>query len=421
MDSGKKSGRVYCRFAIVSTPFIHIAIVYSDFVSVSHLILLGFLLYTAVRCTVSGRFSGIWKYQICLLLFVVWLGITLIWAVEWRESIKQYLEILLVMGFILALHQGKYGAWQVATAKRDLVFVGAAVALLGILQITFGERFYPAYYMQFGKETPMVSEDAISNLQAGLRSIRGTGTFNNANAFGIFLLLPFFLALDELLRSRKPIFLVSFVLIIGGIISTFSRGAYTFTLLGAYMLVSYYIKRRRLPNMIIIATIGFGVILYFSSEYAMVLSNMFGGDSEDSLRTNIRYDYWIFAIRDFWTTPVFGQGYASVGFNQETRFVGFDPHSSYLFILLNQGGIGISLLVLFLWKVYTCFRSIMKSGDNTMYPVFVAFTMYLISLMVDGLFNSESLIYLAPVALLAMKTGGMGLREYNNHMARTMA
>lgn len=401
-------------FAIVVMPLTHIAIIFSAFVSVAYVVMAGFIAYVVFRRSAYGRLAKIWGYELALLAFIFYLGLTLFWGGEWREPIKQFLSVMLAGILVLALRQGGLGPVQAITAKRYIVIIGAFIGLLGLFQIIGGEQFYPQSG-QIEERLGSLSTTRLLMLQeTGVRAIRGQGTFNNAGALGVFLLVPFCICIDELLRFRKLRYLPYLALVIVGIVSTFSRAAYILVILGTMLLVGFYLRRGWCWALFLVFVLGTATVAVMPEKYDLTIMKMFGDQSEDGLTSNIRYYYWQTALNLFWTSPITGLGYASSGTPGQTNIVGFDPHSSYLAILVNQGVIGLGLFVTCLIATYIGFKRVLRYDQYTLRPLFVAFQLYLISLMVDGLVMGEPFIYLMPTAFLAIYTSGRGPKSFES-------
>ena len=407
------------QFVIVLMPLTHIAIVFSSFVSVAYVVMAGFIAYVSFRRMAYGRPAKIWGYELALLAFGFYLGLTLFWGEEWRETIKQFLGVMLAGGLVLALRQGGLGPVQAMTAKRYIVIIGAFIGLLGLLQVIGGPQFYPES-VQIEDKLASLGTYRISKAQeTGARVIRGLGTFNNAISLGIFLLIPFCICIDELLRFKKLRYLPFLALIIVGIVSTFSRGTYILAVLGTMLLVGFYLPCGKFWALFLVIMLGTAIVVFMPEKFDLIIMKMFSDQSEGGITSNIRYYYWQTAMNLFWISPIIGLGYANVGAAGLTDIVGFDPHNSYLAILVNQGLIGLGLLVMCLIATYIGFKRVLRYDKYTLRPLFVVFLLYVISLMVDGLILIEPFIYLMPMAFLAIYTSGRGPKsfEYSPHFS----
>jgi O-antigen ligase len=270
-----------------------------------------------------------------------------------------------------------------------------------------------------GEFVSLGPEGILKAQEAGARAIRGQGTFTNAIALGAFLLLPFCICLDELLRFKKLRYLPLLALIILGIVSTFSRGAYILAILGMMILVGFYLPRSRLWSLMLLVVLGIAIVVFIPKKYDFIIMKMFGDHSESGLSSNIRYYFWQIAINLFWISPITGLGYGNIGFRGNVGIVGFDPHSSYLGILVNQGSIGLCLFLICLFATYLGFKRVLRYDKYTLRPIFVVFLLYLISLMVDGLILVEPFIYFMPTVFLTIYTSGRGPKsfEYRPHFS----
>jgi hypothetical protein len=408
--SGKrqKIHNVFYRLVIIAIPLSHIGIIFSTFVSVAYVVMASYILYVAMKRLKYGKLAKISGYELALILFIFYVGLTLFWGMEWRETTKQYLGFMLAGCLVLALHQGGLGPSQAKIAKRDMVIIGAIVGFLAILQLTYGEQFYPGFEQLQGDGARVAAISKIDSLrELGTREVRGTGTFINPTACSIFLLAPFCICIDELLKSKRLGYIPFLILIIGGIISTFCRVAYVLAILGVIILCSFYLKRGRILGLLLVIITGLLVIHFLPEQYKLTIINMFSSDSESSIQSNVRYYYWLTALNRLWNAPVLGLGYGGIENIMYGTFQGGNPHSSYISILLNQGAVGLFLLAVLLITSFVALKRALSEDKYTLRPLLVVFLLNLISMMTDTVIYGEMFTCLIPVAFLAIYTSGL--------------
>ncbi len=404
----QKLHNVFCRLVIIAIPLSHIGIIFSTFVSVAYVLMASYIIYVAMKRLEYGKLAKISGYELALMLFIFYVGLTLFWGMEWRETAKQYLGSLLAGCLVLALHQGGLGPYQAQIAKRDMVIIGAIVGFLAILQVTYGEQFYPGFeILQNDAVRVSAIRDVDSLRELGTREVRGMGTFMNPTACSIFLLISFCICIDELLKSRRFGYIPFLILIICGIISTFCRITYVLAIIGVIILCSFYLKRGRILGLLLVIITALLVVDFLPEQYKLTVINMFSGDSESSIQSNVRYYYWLTALNLFWNAPVFGLGYGGIENCMYGTFQGGNPHSSYITILLNQGAVGLFLLAVLLITSIIAFKRVLRDDKYTLRPLFVVFLLNLISMMTDTLIYGELFIYLMPIAFLAIYTSGL--------------
>ena len=401
--SRQRVSDVLCRIAFALLPLSHLAIVLSDFISVTYMVIGAFVVMGIINIAVLGGKGGrLRPYQVMFFLFALYLGISLAWAIDLRTSAKQYIGFLIAIIFFIGVQISLQPSWSFRKIRNDYILFGAAFGILAMLQIIFGERFYPSYYFQFNDSYLLPNDLDFHHLQMGVRSVRAIGPFFNPNAFGVFMLLPYTFALHTLFKRKHIGSFLALILIMGGIFATFSRGVYVLTGLSTILIILLYRGRYKLINAALLGLAGLLVLQFISSNYGLTVLNMFTGDTDNSLLHNTRYQYWTMAMNMFLGSPLLGIGYGNVGYNIQGGFLGFDPHNSYLTILVNHGLVGFMLLISGLVSVYWELRRVLKEGHQEILPVFVAFLLYLLSMMMDGLFLGEAFVYLLPCAFIAL-------------------
>lgn len=178
------------------------------------------------------------------------------------------------------------------------------------------------------------------------------GVYRDPNYVSSFILPAITILFYRILKGfisikRKLLVYTIFAVLVLGILCTGSRAA--FFVLGVVILVTYLYYLRTIKNIkmvvktlviLILAIIAWQIIKEILPEFLLTRLTNFGAYTETS-----RLKLWSTGMNLFYTSPLFGQGLGSL---REYLFqVGlYDSHNLYLDILIGQGIIGITLLVL---------------------------------------------------------------------------
>lgn len=191
---------------------------------------------------------------------------------------------------------------------------------------------------------------------------RVKSTFKDPNVFGPFLVMPALFAislveLDGIKVSGKVISFSCFLLLLSGIILSFSRAAWgNFAL--SFILYIIIVKRefllRRLKTIIIIMIIGLPFIIYFIQ--APIIQDLLASRLMIKNYDSDRFDTQREAIETGLLNPLgIGPGHSELVFQ-------YAPHSLYARIFTENGLIGVvSFILFFVFSMYKSFKSYWQS------------------------------------------------------------
>jgi hypothetical protein len=384
--------------SVLMVPLTHIIMLYRRVVSLAHIVIGVVSVVIVVQALANRRIRRLTAYEVSFVLFVLYLGITILWARDPRNSLVQYFSVIVATAMLLAARQIPQCIEIRSALRGAIVAAGVLVSILAILQINYGERFFPSF---FSSDVPVTVLKAHETEKRIVRSARATGTFLNPNSLGVFLLFPLVMLGEELKKRKTAIHAGLFILLLCGVLVTFSRGAYILAILG---LVLIYLCDKHdvyfTVNVVALMVIFFVVYEVFLADYVEVVKYMFSRGESHSLDRESRYSFWVMSLKLMNISPIWGLGYGNVGYILEHAFLGFDPHSSYLRLLLDHGIVGLSLFMAFLTSVLKKLMYYGAAHLEELRPAFIVFVLYSISLMIDGFLLDEPFIYLLPAIYL---------------------
>lgn len=395
----------FVRLIIILIPFAKVVTVYEHYLSsVSVLSVLLFCLLFA-RISVQGKSFLFSRTETYLIFFLGISALSLTWGTEFRESSKQIFDLLASVLFVLAMPRLLSGLNAASLIRRDLVIVGMIQAFIGVGQVLYPSLVPPQLNVQ-SLSSPDAAEktDVQTLLEQGAREVRGSGTFENANQFAFYLILPLGLSVAAALRGRRLTYIISTGIIAAGIAVSFSRGGYFLAVFTSLLILYFHgFSLKRLFRYFLVISFCTFIFLYYLTDLFPTITNMFDPANEDTLFSNIRYTYWMEGIRLFLSAPFIGYGFASVGLQGGTEF-GFDPHNSYILLLCNEGLLGFISLVLLLKSVFRNFAASLKDPESRDFGIEVFFAFFIASLLsfaFDGLIFRMPFVYFFPLAMLS--------------------
>ncbi len=194
----------------------------------------------------------------------------------------------------------------------------------------------------------------------GTISSRATATFGNPNIFAVFLtvttLLSLGFACSHGRRSKRPLYIIAFIINATALTLTFTRGAWIAVLLSS--LAYLVIRSRRAPKILLPLILAVPQLIYLIPESVIqrFLSAFNLGDSSISYRISI----WRSSIRMFGENIFIGCGVGPSCFNDEfakyaENGVVSPQHSHNLFLEIGCE-LGIFALLLFVFIMLTRIR-----------------------------------------------------------------
>jgi O-antigen ligase len=183
---------------------------------------------------------------------------------------------------------------------------------------------------------------------AGTDALRATGTFENPNMFGDYLVLSLFLAWSVAAGGRKLFYFAVPALFLG-VLATASNGAMA-SLLGGNMVMAAMDPRwwrpRRIGALLLIAGLGLGalcIVLNSGVDLGTELANRkrgeVGGAAEKGMSE--RFPVWLDAWYDIQHNPA---GVGPGNFNRDGGPVSHDDHAAhneYVGMLVERGPLGL--------------------------------------------------------------------------------
>jgi len=392
------------RLIVIFIPFNAIITVKTNYFSVGYLLTFVLALIVFARHAVSKKALTFKLHEVLLVLFSGFIGFSLLWGVEYREALKQFLGVFSATLFVLLIAKSNIDKNVVTHIETDIVWVGVGIAILSVLQISFGESFYPYRYLSYIANPGFASKFDLVSFRAGIRTGRAVGAFITPVELGVYFLLPYLVALNKCFRTRRFVWYIATVIILAGLFSTFSKGAYLLTIGGTLLFVWSNKMKKALIIVMLISTIIFASLVFerYGINLIKSVSTFVGASQGDDIFTNIRYYYWHESFKVFLASPVWGQGYSGVGRTCLTDVVGLDPHSSYLMILANQGLLGFGLFIALILMTIIRFLRVRPFASGLQESAFLLFMLYIISFIVDGSVFNIPYIYFLPVGIASL-------------------
>jgi hypothetical protein len=175
---------------------------------------------------------------------------------------------------------------------------------------------------------------------------RANATFKDPNVFGPFLVLPALILVQSVLaRGIRPLQIASLMIIMGGLLLSFSRGAWlNFALAGAIMMGLMFLTAPTLRARARLVALGVIVLAVLAALIMIALSfDAIGGmfqerakliQSYDAGTTMGRFDLQRLALQEMFDHP-FGMGPLEFA-----RVYGLQQHNVYLHAFLVYGWVG---------------------------------------------------------------------------------
>lgn len=196
----------------------------------------------------------------------------------------------------------------------------------------------------------------------------------HANELGLLLNMAFALSYFSFLQVTRVTLKIALgaiiLLLIAGILLTFSRGAY----LGLLAVVGYSLFVHR-KLIILFLTLLLPISVYFApSSVVDRVSHGFESNDADSVSSGRIDEIWKPLLPELIVSPLIGNGLGSILWSdaakkQDILPVGH-PHSAYLGALLDFGIIGTLIVLFFYWHMWRLFTWL---GKNTLNPLWRGF------------------------------------------------
>jgi O-antigen ligase len=324
------------------------------------------------------------------------------------------------------------GVWMLLKKPENLrvlaswLSVGATLgATFAMIQTLSGGRFFSGLGTNFrylgiffSYPQNIVADYSGVNLAklylANTNIFRGHGTFLASNGFGVLLSATIFVTWGlawSASRKNKWIWGTMLILQAGGIIATFSRSAWTATLVGMGLLILWNFRALLKKRSVLIGLISSGLLFILVLMVAAALFKDFAAhfltifSPIQAANVNWRIMVWEYALQQILEQPVFGFGTSLIS-NAIAQIPGsgylerFSTHNMFIDIAYQRGLIA---LVLFLFFLVLYWRETLKllklliyipDDYNFILGLFAAGTAFLVSGLGSASMADENLVTL---------------------------
>lgn len=337
--------------------------------------ILSFLLKILLEENFKFRYTPINIWVVC---FVIIYALSAINSFSVATSLKIALLIISFILFYFVIINSIENEKQLENMVKILVAVGLIVAIYGIYQYLFDGGFDSSLY---------VDKEKFEDIGA-----RVSGTFDNPNVMGEYLLLIIPLAMTYFFKSNKLIkkvlaCFITFIIIIS-LFLTYSRGCY----LGLIACFGIFFI---LVNFKFIILFIAGILaLPFVLPSSVMNRFLSIGDTKES-STSYRISIWKGAfdmIKDFWYRPI-GQG--AKAFNNIYPFYAYSgvaaehSHNLFLQLIIETGIVGIASFIVIIFKFYQALGHGLKiSKDKNLSILIIAFISGMTGFLIQSLFDN---------------------------------
>ncbi|HEX7997642.1 MAG TPA: O-antigen ligase family protein [Pyrinomonadaceae bacterium] len=249
-----------------------------------------------------------------------------------------------------------------------------------------------------------LSIGAINDYRAGRFLIAGQrvlgvvgGMFGNPNDLALHLVTMIPLAFGLFLSTRrivlKPLYAACMLLMVGGVVATFSRGGFL-GLLGACLVFTWKLGRRNRGVVIGLLVVLIVVIFLFApGEYASRLGSITapGGDASSASRRDLLLRSILVALRH----PLLGIGMGNFSIVAQRESV---SHNAYTQVAAEMGMAATLIYVLFMVFPLKGLRLMAKATSDTrresrIYYMSIALQASLVAYMISSFFGSVAYQY----------------------------
>jgi len=307
------------------------------------------------------------------------------------------LVLLLVVAALLSIPFAidPVEAWD----EFNAVFLKAVLMFIVLVNVVRTEKRLKGLFWLGLAISCVLSVGAINDYRLGNFVVQGErigglvgGMFGNPNdlalhlvtmiplAFGLFLSTPRLLA--------KPLYLLCLLLMVGGVIATFSRGAFL-GLAGASLVLAWKLGRRnRVLMIVLIAGFIIALLAFAPGEYTSRLGSItaVSSDASSSSRRDVLFRSIFVALRN----PLFGVGMGNFHTVSIRELV---SHNAYTQV---GAEMGLTAMVIYIMFIVVPFRrlrlieheTLAARRDSRIYYLAVALQASLAAYMISSFFGS---------------------------------
>ncbi|MFA5076275.1 MAG: O-antigen ligase family protein [Patescibacteria group bacterium] len=323
-------------------------------------VVLGIIYAVGSRQYAVGSWRKIFRREnllpgVMFLLFV-WSLITIIWSAD--KNLAWYHSTIFLEGVVLFFLITSFAKQEKAAVV--LVMSAAIQSLLGcyqfMTQYIWGSKW-------LGMATQTASDLGVSVVEVGdQRWLRAYGSLPHPNMLAAFLvvalILILYLSLGVKNKGQRNFVLLGLLLVIPGLIFTFSRSAW---LVGGvaiiyYLIISFFDKKRRAETQLTrqLLVIGFiWTVIISLMVYPLIWGRLTNSSRLDQLSSQSRmalYGQSVDLIKSHWSSGVGMGNYTLAVYQQVDNSFGawlYQPvHNVYVLVLAELGVVGL-LLCLF--------------------------------------------------------------------------
>jgi O-antigen ligase len=327
-----------------------------------------------------------------ILVFLIWISITLLWNQNQADSLSRWLSFVLqcfLYFLLLNLIQSKQ---DVKLALWGHVLGGSVLAIIAVQTMT--------------------SQNFIRT------DIAGLGINLAARMVGLNLLLSILLYQLATSRLAKSVLLMAAILSGVGAVVPLSRGnwyalAISITVLATISVIK---GKRQFTAKQVLLWICIGCVVFFFldtlifTEHGIAkLSKRFQSAYTFSDSAAGRFDIWQAGWKLFLEAPLWGHGFDS--FAEENPYFNKPAHNAYVRISVENGLIGLSFFILILGSVFRkLWKLFWQRGANSFAVAWgmALFTFLAIASMVDSAVDRKYLWYVFGLITLLIRHYGEG-------------
>jgi O-antigen ligase len=304
------------------------------------------------------------------LLFIVSLaltGVSVILSENLSVSYYYILRILEALALVVVLISVHYNRSETASSEGDRTGNSrlAALWLGGVLQGVLAIYQFLTQHVFASSWLGMASQEAMQGGAsviefADQRWLRAYGSFGSPNSLGIYLAVLFVLGFILYLKTISPRYKIIYsagqLLILSGLLLSFSRGAWLSGLLGITCLsiILFYKHKDFLPLFFKQTAFAAGVIIFWVVIFYPVFTARFNLHNRLEAQSIFeRQGQYKEAASFIKAKPFFGVGPGAYTYSLSKKypdlpFWQYQPiHNIYVLALVEMGGLGILFLLLF--------------------------------------------------------------------------
>lgn len=325
-----------------------------------------------------------------LWLYVGLLAVGALHGATHVSEIPAYFKALQIVSF------DSIGGYLGEVFLKPLLILVAAFLLATAIRNSRQPRFYLVPLFGAAIILPLsviadvlVSGSSLSAMVVGGASFSGM----HANELGLMFNMVFALCLFCL--SSKPerltrwLLAIIAVILVSGILLTFSRGAY----LGLLVVITYFLYRQKSFRMMFLTllVLPMAFLLTPPEVWERAATGMGSGDV-DTISAGRVDEIWHPLLADVQAHLVVGQGLSAVLWSSPAQHDDFfmagrigHPHSAYLGLLLDFGIAGGLLILGFFWHVWQSFSTLARAHPDPLWRAyFTGANACLLVLLVQG-------------------------------------